>query len=194
MGNKSPHTVAHRRSLAHRVFKKAANARDLFLGKRKSGEYLPTLQKYFTGISLKRYLLLVCIEYPLVLIINVLNWIVVPCSFLYMLFKIGIGINEGTIALAVGTVFLVAFCMATALSFGAYFFLRACISMWAEADPSLPVEIFKHHMYSGKDPDFDDFPEKFPGPIALLKKWLLSADAGEPSQITWDSGKKRAGW
>jgi hypothetical protein len=194
MSNKSPHTVAHRRSLAHRVFKKAANARDLFLGKRKSGEYLPTLQKYFTGISLKRYLLLVCIEYPLILIVNVLNWIVVPCSFLYMLSTIIIGVNNSTLAPVIGIVFLVVFCIATAISVGAVVFLRACISVWAEAEPSLPVMIYKNHMYSGKDPDFDDFPEKFPGPIALLKKWLLSADAGESSQITWDSGKKRAGW
>lgn len=194
MGSKSPHTVAHRRSLAHRVFKRAANTRDLFLGERKRGEYLPTLQKYFTGISLRRYLVLVCVEYPLILLANVLNWIVVPCSFLYMIAKVVVEINQGTIAPVVGLAFSAGFLVVTLLAIGACFFLRACISMWAESDPGALVDLYKLHMYGGKDPDFDDFPEKFPGPIALLKKWLLSADAGESSQITWDSGKKRAGW
>lgn len=194
MNRSSPHTVAHRRSLAYRMFERAANGRDLFLGKDHKGDYLPTLQKYFTGISLRRYVILVGVEYPLVLITSVLTWAVIPLTFLYMIFKLVSGVDAGTLCAFTAFWSFVGFLIVTIVGIAAFFFLWEVITSWAERGPSFPVRWYLQRMYGGKDPDFDDFPEKFPGPIALLKKWLLSAGAGEPSQITWDSGKKRAGW
>lgn len=194
MGKKSPHTVAHRRSLAYRIFKRAADCRDLFLGRSYKGDYLPTLQKYFTGISLRRYVLLVCVEYPMVLLISIFTWAVLlflPC---YMIGVALVNINSGAWDPIRALVALLAFLVATVCIIGLLFFVRAILIAWAESEPGIIAMIYKQRRYSGRDPDFDDFPEKFPGPIALLKKWILSTDSGESSKITWDSGKKRAGW
>jgi hypothetical protein len=194
MDRSSLHTVAHRRSLAYRMFKRAADSRDLFLGKDYKGDFLPTHQKYFTGISLRRYITLVCVEYPLVLIISLTTWLVLPSTFLYMLIDLVSGVNEGTLRGSVALWSFLGFLVATGLTVGLLFVIWSMIIAWAERGPSFWVKICKLRLHSGNDPDYDDFPDKFPGPIALLKKWLLSADSGESSKITWDSGKKREGW
>ncbi len=194
MDRSSPHTVAHRRSLAYRMFEKAANGRDLFLGKEAKGDFLPTLQKYFTGISLRRYVLLVCIEYPLIIIGSALTWGVIPLTFFYMIFSLVTGVNDGNLHGFTAFWSFVGFLILTILAIAAFFFSWVVITTWAERGPSFPVRWYLLRRYGGRDPDFDDFPDKFPGPIALLKKWLLSTGSGESSKITWDSGKKRAGW
>jgi len=194
MDRSSPHTVAHRRSLAYRMFEKAANGRDLFLGKAAKGDFLPTLQKYFTGISLRRYVLLVCIEYPLILIGSALTWAAIPLTLVFMILDLVGDVNEGTLHGFTAFWSFIGFLIVTIIVIAAFFFSWVVITSWAERGPSLPVRWYLQRRYGGKDPDFDDFPEKFPGPIALLKKWLLSTGSGESSKITWDTGKKRAGW
>jgi hypothetical protein len=194
MDRSSPHTVAHRRSVAYRMFERAANGRDLFLGNEHIGDFLPTMQKYFTGISLRRYVLLVCIEYPLILTGSALTWAVLPLTFCYMIVKLVGGVNAGTLHGFTAFWSMIGFIIATVVFVAAFFFAWILLCSWAERGPSLPVRMYMNHFYRGKDPDYDDFPDKFPGPIALLKKWLLSTGSGESSKITWDSGKKRAGW
>lgn len=194
MDRSSPHTVAHRRSLAYKIFEEAANDRDLFLSREAKGDFLPTLQKYFTGISLPRYILLVCVEYPLIWLISLATWIVIPLTFFYMVFKLLVGVDEGTLQGFTACWSFAGFLILTALAIGALLFTWAGILIWAEKEPSSLVKWYLQRRYGGKDPDFDDFPDKFPGPIALLKKWLLSTGSGESSKITWDSGKKREGW
>jgi hypothetical protein len=194
MGNESPHAVVHRRSLAHRVFFSAGSARDAFLGNRRVGDFTPTVQRYYTGISLRRYVTLVCVEYPLIMLFSFLTWAVLPVSFLYMLFDLVSGMKEGNLHGFAAFLSMIGFLVATVFFIGAFFFVWAGIRSWASQGPSLPVRWYKKRRLSGRDPDFDDFPEKFPGPIALLKKWILSAGTGEASKITWDSGKRRVGW
>lgn len=194
MDRSSPHTVAHRRSLAYRMFEKAANGRDLFLGKEAKGDFLPTLQKYFTGISLRRYVLLVGIEYPLILVISALTWAALPLTFFYMIFQLVVGVNEGTLHGFTAAWSFIGFLIVTIIGIAMIFLAWAIVCSWAAKPPTFPVRWYLQRRYGGRDPDFDDFPEKFPGPIALLKKWLLSTGSGESSKITWDSGKKRAGW
>lgn len=194
MDRKSPHTVAHRRSLAYRIFRRAADSWDLFLGRNYKGNYLPTTQKHFTGISLKKYIALVCIGYPLVLLTSLLTWMVIPSTLIYMAGLILIGINDGSLIWYSALLFFLCF-LGFGLIVGALMFLiKAALINWAESPPGIVASVYSCRRYSGKDPDFDDFPDKFPGPIALLKKWILSTDYGEASKITWDSGKKREGW
>ena len=176
------------------MFDRAAETRDLFLGNEKVGDFLPTMQKYYMGISVRRYVMMVCIEYPLICAFNFLTWMAVPASLCYMLWDTVSGIWTDRYHAFTGTFALIGFLIASALAVGVFFFAWGLIRTWAASGPSFPVRVFLIHRYSGKDPDFDDFPEKFPGPIALLKKWLLSTGSGESSKITWDSGKKREGW
>ncbi|KKN13908.1 hypothetical protein LCGC14_1001410 [marine sediment metagenome] len=194
MNRSSPHTVAHRRSLAYKMFEKAANGRDLFLGREHKGDFLPTMQKYFTGISLRRYLLLVCIEYPLVMLASAMTWAIIPLTFCYMILRLASGVSAGTLHGFTALWSFAGFLVLTLGAMAGLLFLWSLIQTWAEKEPSSSVRWYLQRRYGGKDPDFDDFPEKFPGPIALLKKWLLSTGSGESSKITWDSGKKRAGW
>lgn len=190
MGNESPHSVVHRRSLAHRMFVSSASARDIFLGNPKVTDFSPTVQKYYTGISLRRYIIMVCVEYPLILLSSLVTWMMIPSTLLLMVVDLFAGDIHGF----VGFIMFIGFLAASAVAVAALFFLWALVRSWAASGPSFPVRMYKKRLYSHRDPDFDDFPEKFPGPVALLKKWILSTGSGESSKITWDSGKRRVGW
>ncbi len=159
MDRSSPHTVAHRRSLAYRMFEKAANGRDLFLGKEAKGDFLPTMQKYFTGVSLRRYIFLVCIEYPLILVTSALTWSVLPLTFCYMIFKLVSGTNDGTLHGFTAFWSFIGFLIVTIIGIAAFFFVWVLITTWAERGPSFPVRWYKQRFYGGKDPDYDDFPD-----------------------------------
>ncbi len=184
----SQHAVVHRKSLAYRMFVKAAEARDAFLGNENVGDFSATLQQYYTGISLPRYLALVCIEYPIILAISCLSWLAIPGTFFYVLFRIIANSNEIGFGSSLQIIVVVVFVtfMGFILPFGAWL----GVLQWAGREPNF-IAKFLRKKYAGNDGDFREAPEKFPGPISLLKKWLLSTAHDGTSQITWDSGRER---
>jgi hypothetical protein len=189
----SPHTVGHRNSLAYKVFVKAAEARDHFLGKRSIGDFSPTVQRYYTGMTLFRYICLVCVEWPLVLLVSMISLLAVPGTLVYMIVHSGQYIERigSAWCLALLAVYLLA-------SLGAAAMLLVCtfiLCSWAAREPTWIVTALKNRHHQGdeywKDSSaFKETPEKFPGPIALFKKWILSIESGSSPNITWDTGRK----
>jgi hypothetical protein len=82
-------------------------------------------------------------------------------------------------------------------SIGVAVVILFCLSFlcyWAARKPTWIVAVLKkrHHRHDWgvSRSTFEDAPEKFPGPIALLKKWILSIESGSSPNITWDTGRK----
>jgi hypothetical protein len=190
----SPHSVVHRKSLAYRMFVTAAEARDVFLGNENVGDFSATLQKYFTGISLPRYLVLVCIEYPLVLLISALTWCVAPATLVYILVRIIHSHSVGEISFTGGVGIFGLLILLTLFVTFFLLLLWGSVLKWAEQPPNALIRYIRGKVFRPDhvEPEYARYPEKFPGPIALLKKWILSI-GGPPgtSQITWDSGRSR---
>lgn len=184
----SPHTVADRASLAYRTFVLAAEGRDRWLRNRDHGDFSATVQKYYTGMSLPRYMLLVAVELPTILLFSFLTWLAFPATLLYFTVKLA-AVRE---QLYVEDLFFFTFVF-VALSFAsavAFFVTYFGLLAWASKGPNAFTRVVRKHFlklppyHRGKDI------EKFPGPVALFKKWILSTDRGVPAQITWDSGRR----
>jgi hypothetical protein len=150
-----------------------------------------TVQKHYTGISLPRYTKLVYVEYPLALLTSVLTWAAIPATFIYMCSRVGHSVATGTVSQADGIFFLVAYVLGTVVIGVVIFGIMLLLLEWARRKPSTLVRWYKKNLtVFGHSDRYEASPEKFPGPIAMLKKWILSMYEGTTSEITWDSGKR----
>lgn len=190
---KSPHTVAHRASLAYRMFVLAAESRDYWLRNKNSGDkyFSPTVQKYYTGISLSRYVFLVGIEFPFILLVSLLTWLSFGASLIYFIVKLVDSTSRTLDTIWPALFFLTMYILSHIIIIILIFALLNGIISWAYSGPNSFTRFLRKHFF--KLPYFhrgDDL-NKFPGPVALFKKWILSKYNNVPSQITWDSGKRR---
>lgn len=181
----SPHTVANRQSLAYKMFVLAAESRDRWLRNQNVGDFSATVQKYYTGMSLSRYIFLVCIEFPLVLAASLLTWCFLPASLIFMVARVST--YESQIGLGNCILYLIGFILLALVSGVILVLLYAAILAWASSKPNRFTRFFKRHLFHLPEEEI----EKFPGPVTLLKKWVLSTAKGGPAQITWDSGRRR---
>jgi len=185
----SQHSVIHRKSLAYTMFVRAAKARDDFFGYSKVGDFSATQQRYFTGISHKRYLGLLLIEYPIICLITLVSYASIPLSFFYMVLRVAQAKVAGTMGGWESLGFMAEFFGLTLLLTMLVMALWMAVLSWARSGPNRITKILKRH-FTQYHVDLIESPEKFPGPIQLFKKWLLSSAEAGPAQITWDSGRK----
>lgn len=181
---RSPHTVANRRSAAYKMFVTAAGARDRFLGNRGTGDFSPTVQRYYTGMGLPRYVFLVVVEYSFIVWASLFCWAAIPAAFIYLVSQVvphAEEIGVGNCLAIIGLNTLVGF-VGLALLFAIYLGLVA----WARSGPNIFTRLLRRLVLEQDEGEI----ENFPGPVSLIKKWILSTYEGVPSQITWDSGRR----
>ncbi|MBD3426387.1 MAG: hypothetical protein GF409_04040 [Candidatus Omnitrophica bacterium] len=179
------HTVARRDSLAYKVFLLAATARDIWLNNRYIdryiGDFSATVQKYYTGISLKRYLFLVFVELPLIYLTSALTWAVLPLTIAYPFYRAGQHWHEFQFSVFQAPLLTAALAMLTFIVVGGICFLAL---RWAESEPPKISRRIKSWLISVPDEDI----EKYPGPVHLLKKCIAGSKERRAKQITWDRG------
>lgn len=176
--------MALRDSLAYRVFLLAATARDIWLSKSNVGDFSATVQRYYTGISLNRYLFLVCVELPLAYLSSLLTWVTFPFIAIYPVYQAGKHWQEFQHQVFWAPATTGVLLIIVAVSVGGFFFL---ILSWSERGPGKVARAVKSRLVSIPEEDVD----KHPGPIDLLKKYIAATGSRGSSQITWDSGRRR---
>jgi hypothetical protein len=174
------------------MFTKAARSRDTWLGKKVTGVRSETTQKYYTGMTLPQYLYLVFLEYPLAVVTSLVGWLAGPVVLVYMLARITTLLDADQLGLGLALKFGFLWSVMTLLVVILLFFVWVGVTYWAEQGPNVLTQFYLKY-FGNSHEDARSTPEKFPGPVALLKKWILALDEGEVSRITWDSGKSRNG-
>ncbi len=98
------------------------------------------------------------------------------------------GLGFGTAAF-----FVVVTLVATAAVVAFFLFIWQVVVNWAASEPGFLARAVREHC-TNHDIDYSRYPEKFPGPVTLVKKWFLSTVKDGPAQITWDSGRREDTW
>lgn len=185
---RSPHTVAHRGSLAYRMFVLAAETKDRWLRNQDHGDFSATVQKYYTGMSLSRYVFLVGVEFPLIVAMSLLTWLTFPATLVYFIARLTAAQEQ--IGTGDSLFFALIFVVVILLSAFLFFLGYVALVSWASTGPNAFTRVLRKHFLKLPIYHRGEDIEKFPGPVALFKKWILSTAKGVPAQITWDSGRR----